>query len=164
MSNSCVCCIPLFPPRVHTHYKLVLRMHTYTAAIFPSQIQKGPCTHVPHKSPFPILQHAPVTHRPVPSLQTYSHIHHPSPSHSTEILTCVAVMKKFHGSNVPRPSMKKISQTPLYLWVTERWGQSPHVPSRGSWGRAGRTMVVTPPSKLPHGQSQRNRKQAPNCE
>jgi len=27
----------------------------------------------------------------------------------------VAVMKKFHGSSVPRPSMKKISQTALYL-------------------------------------------------
>lgn len=29
--------------------------------------------------------------------------------------TMVAVMKKFHGSNVPKPSMKKISQTPKYL-------------------------------------------------
>lgn len=27
----------------------------------------------------------------------------------------VAVMKKFHGSNVPRPRMKNISQTALYL-------------------------------------------------
>lgn len=33
-----------------------------------------------------------------------------------EALTSLAVMKKFHGSSVPRPRMKKISQTALYLW------------------------------------------------
>lgn len=32
-----------------------------------------------------------------------------------EALTSLAVMKKFHGSRVPRPRMKKISQTALYL-------------------------------------------------
>lgn len=32
-----------------------------------------------------------------------------------EALTSRAVMKKFHGSSVPRPRMKKISQTALYL-------------------------------------------------
>lgn len=32
-----------------------------------------------------------------------------------EALTSLAVMKKFHGSSVPRPRMKKISQTALYL-------------------------------------------------
>lgn len=31
------------------------------------------------------------------------------------MLTMVAVMKKFHGSRVPKPNMKKINQTPLYL-------------------------------------------------
>lgn len=30
-------------------------------------------------------------------------------------LTAVAVMKKFQGSSVPSPSMKKMSQTALYL-------------------------------------------------
>lgn len=34
-------------------------------------------------------------------------------------LTRVAVMKKFQGSRVPRPSMKKISQTALYLGMGE---------------------------------------------
>jgi hypothetical protein len=27
----------------------------------------------------------------------------------------VAVIKKFHGRSVPKPSMKKISHTPLFL-------------------------------------------------
>lgn len=41
-------------------------------------------------------------------------------SSGREALTFLAVMKKFHGSSVPRPRMKKISQTALYL----RRGQS----------------------------------------
>ncbi len=32
-----------------------------------------------------------------------------------KVLTTVAVMKKFHGSSVPNPNMKKINHTPLYL-------------------------------------------------
>lgn len=32
-----------------------------------------------------------------------------------QALTSLAVMKKFHGSSVPSPRMKKISQTALYL-------------------------------------------------
>lgn len=36
-------------------------------------------------------------------------------SSGREALTSLAVMKKFHGSSVPRPRMKKISQTALYL-------------------------------------------------
>lgn len=36
-------------------------------------------------------------------------------SSGREALTSLAVMKKFHGSSVPRPRIKKISQTALYL-------------------------------------------------
>jgi len=37
-----------------------------------------------------------------------------------QALTCLAVMKKFHGSSVPRPRMKKINQTALYLQRGQR--------------------------------------------
>lgn len=39
-------------------------------------------------------------------------------------------MKKFQGSRVPRPSMKKISQTALYLGMVEERGvQVTHHPT-----------------------------------
>lgn len=42
-----------------------------------------------------------------------------------QALTSLAVMKKFHGSSVPSPRMKKISQTALYLRRGQRGVEKP---------------------------------------
>lgn len=48
-------------------------------------------------------------------------------------LTRVAVMKKFQGINVPRPSTKKISHTALYLGRKEQSNPPDHLLSLPSF-------------------------------
>lgn len=51
------------------------------------------------------------------------------PGAQSPSLTKVAVMKKFQGSRVPRPSMKKTSQTALYLGRRGKKSQVTHHPT-----------------------------------
>ena len=70
-------------------------------------------------------------------------------SSGREALTSLAVMKKFHGSSVPRPRMKKMSQTALYLWK----GQSDLEQDSGQ-GR-GQASLPTVPDPVARGTRRR---------